>query len=242
MTLDDLLHQHALAAYDKRVYLSAMHGKHAWELRLDLGTLTFVGPHDVREEYAVQFLGTHSETQHTWLWAWANEAMFAHAQHLASALELRALGAHEAIAELQSAELQLDGSAHAQKADMPDKLAFIASGVCRAGAHFRASYPDGTLTMLIKDARFKRPVQRPLARVARIVPMFFSDHHLSDPVRAFTHYLEFYRLEPVVQQVDGSTHVTAHPRAGRDAIQLERNNLVAEFDASGAFRRISTAG
>ena len=239
MTLDDLFHQHALAAYDKRIYLSAMHGKHAWELRVDLGTLAFIGPHDAREEYAVQFLGTASDTQQSWRWAWANEAMFGNPAHLACARDLHALGNQETIAELQSPQHQLDGFALIQSPAFPDRLALIASGICHAGSHFRATYPDGALYMLIKDARFKRPVQRPLARIARIVPMFFSDHHASDPVRAFAHYLEFYRLEPVVQQVDGSIRVTARPRASRDAIQLERSNLMAEFDADGRFRRIA---
>ena len=236
-TLNDLYLEHALASYDKRIYLSAMHAKHSWELRLDLATLSFIGPHDQREEYTVQFLGTASITQNSWLWAWANEAMFSNPEHLASARLLQARGQADQITELTAPETRFDPTQIDRPTSLPERLVSIASGLCRAGAHFRSSYQDGALYMLIKDASFKRPVQRPLTRIARIAPMFFSYCLVTDPVRAFEHYLAFYRLESSMTTNHKVIRVTTAARVGKAAIQLEPQTLIAEFDIQRNFIR-----
>ena len=238
--LDVLYLEHAIASYDKSVYLEAMHGKQSWELRLDLGTLAFVGPHGVREEYAVQFLGTASTSRRTWLWAWANEAVFPQKSALVCAHELAALDKHGQLPELARSETSLIRSNSTIAFDT--MLAAVASGICRAGAHFRAPYDDGALWMLIKDARFKRPVQRPLARIARIVPMYFAKYQVTDALSAFLNYMSFYRLQPVGESHDNGTRVTVAPHSEPTAIQLEQRKLVAEFGRDQQFLRIDWLG
>jgi len=238
--LDVLYLEHAIASYDKSVYLDAMHGRHSWELRLDLGTLAFSEPHGVREEYAVQFLGTASTSRRTWLWAWANEAVFPQKSALVCAQELAALDKHGQLPELARPETSLIRSNSTIALDT--MLAAVASGICRAGAHFRAPYDDGALLMLIKDARFKRPVQRPLARIVRIVPMYFARYQVKDALSAFMSYVSFYRLQPVAEAHDTGTRVTVAPRSEPTAIQLEQRKLVAEFGRDQQFLRIDWLG
>jgi hypothetical protein len=230
MNFTELLTRHALASYDKQLYLQAMHGRHRWELRLDEATLTFSGPHNASETYKVQFIGTASDTAKTWRWAWANEGTFPNAGSLESARELQQQGAPE----LAEAEQPLPTPAEA--------FALVASGVCRAGAYFRAAYPDGALFMLIRDLRFKRVVQRPLTRIARVLPMFLSDFSLPDVQTAFEQYLHFYKFEPQPQALADGTRYSLAPRPGHDPMQVESQSLVAEFDATRRLRRIGLDG
>lgn len=232
-----LLHlfvQHGMAAFDKQVYLQAMHDKQHWELRLDTGTLTYTGAHGVLQPYRVQPIGTHSATERTFRWAWANPGTFPDAALLASAQQLRAFGEAQQLPQLTTPEVPALDVRNA------DVFALIASGICRAGCYFRAVYPDGALYLLIRDPSFKRPVQRPLARIARIVPLFLRVHPLPDAQTALAHYLQFYRLTPhSVTTPDGGTHMTVQPRPGQDAVRMELQPLQIEFDARRRLTQIS---
>ena len=105
MSFAELYARHAIASFDKQVYLEAMLGRKRWSFDAQRGTLIFEDAHDQELELAVQVLGTESDEDASWLWAWANPAAGLPARMLAAALELKALGEREAIPELSQAEV-----------------------------------------------------------------------------------------------------------------------------------------
>ncbi|MCW1967058.1 MAG: hypothetical protein KIH69_002910 [Anaerolineae bacterium] len=242
MTFDNLYLEHALAAFDKRIYLSAMHGSQHWELRLDLGHITYLGPHQQRQTYLLDALGTQSDTEGTWLWAWANPDMFRGEALLRSANALRQYGQTHGLREFCEPTLPITPTLTGQR------IAAVASGLCRAGTQVRCAYPQGSAYFLIRDPKFKRPVQRPLARIARILPMFASDErqlHAQDYQSAFEHYLRFYRLKAdsdVTPQ--GHRIYTVQPSGSANTLMGEglqlgdAKPLVVEFDAARQFVRV----
>ena len=236
MTFDEVYIEHAIAAFDKQVYLSAMHGSHHWELRLDLGRIAYLGPHNHRQEYQVEVLGTESETEHTWLWAWANPEMFSDTAFLRSAHALKKYGETHGLGELTVPVLPITYYVTGAR------IAAMTSGICRAAAYVRCAYPQGAAYMLIRDPHFKRPVQRPLTRISRILPMFVSDERQlpgRDYQTAFEHYLRFYRLGPAIRVTpDMHTFYTLQPTQREhtlmgEGLQIGENKpLVVEFDAA----------
>lgn len=220
MSFDALHVHHAVASFDKQIYLAAMFGKQRWSFDAARGVLIFEGAHAERTELAVQVLGTESDEDASWRWAWAQADSALASRLLTDAQMLRALGEREAIPELRDAETPLrlgfDGAT----------LAAVASGVCRAGCFFRAPYPGGALFLLVRDGHFRRFVTRPLPRIRRIFPMFLSDHRVPDARAHYLPYLAFYRLAVT------ETANTVEARHG------EADPLVATFDAAGQLKAL----
>ncbi len=220
MSFAELFARHAVASFDKQIYLEAMLGRKRWSFDAHRGTLIFEDAHDQELELATQVLGTESDEDQSWLWAWANEAAGLPARMLASVSELKALGVSAGIPEFTQPEVPfgpgLDGG----------RIAAVASGVCRAGCYFRAPYPGGAIFTLIKDAKFRRFVTRPLPRIKRVFPMFVSDTPVADAQGFYVNYLAFYRLKVAV---DGG-RVTATLGSAEP--------LIAEFGPDRRFIRI----
>jgi hypothetical protein len=219
---DDLFIKHAVASFDKQIYFDAMLGKSGWAFDLNSGVLAFRRPHEEDLQLNVQVIGTESEDSNTWLWAWANMQSHIPDTLLRSALELKALGEAEGIAELTAGELPITPQVN------PYRLMLAASGVSRAGCYFSARYPRGALYLLIKDARYKRSVTRPIPRILRVFPMFLSDISIDDQRAAFVHYLHFYRLNVMENGrfVHASSNSAPRTLAGGGTPQ----QLAAEFD------------
>jgi len=225
MTFEELVIKHGAASFDKQIYLQAMYGKAGWSLDLNTGVLAFRRSHEEPQQLFVQVLGTQSEDSGTWLWAWANGAQAFAPQLLGAAEELRALGTQLGIDELTSGEIvctpRLNG----------DAIAAVASGLCRAGCTFRAAYPRGALYLLVRDPRFKRPVSRPIPRIARAFPLFLKAHPDVPARAALMAYLNFYRLE--IEERDDVivawTNAAARNAIGAEAARL----LTARFAVDG---------
>ncbi len=83
--------------------------------------------------------------------------------------------------------------------------------------------------MLVKDAKFRRFVTRPLPRIKRILPMFLSDTPVEEAQAFYLNYLAFYRLTVKVE----SPRVTATLGSAEP--------LVAIFDPAGR-RLLSISG
>lgn len=219
---EDLFTKHGAASFDKQIYLDAMLGKSGWAFDLDSGVLAFRRPHEGDLQLNVQVLGTESEDSHTWLWGWANPSGVPDAL-LKSANELKAFGATANVPELTTPELPITPEVN------PQRIAMVASGVLRAGCTFRAQYPRGALYLLIKDPRYKRSVTRPIPRIARVFPMFLSDHFVADQRAAFISYLRFYRLDV---REDGDWVRATSAVAARTLVGVESpQHLEARFDA-----------
>lgn len=225
MTFDELYIQHGAASFDKQIYREAMLGRAGWGLDLASGVLAFRRPHEEPLQLQIQALGTESDDSQSWLWAWANTGQGFSQALLQSALELKALGARDGIAELTSAELPLTRAVNG------GRISAVASGICRAGCYFRAPYPGGALYLLIRDPRFKRPVSQPIARILRAFPMFLSDSPIAAQRAALLHYLQFYKLDVT----ESGARLTARSGSvARSVIGAEQPNvLAADFDAAG---------
>lgn len=220
MSFAALYTRHAVASFDKQIYLQAMLGGRPWSFDARRGTLIFEDVHDQQLELAVQVLGTESDEDGSWLWAWANEAAGLPQRMLAAASELRALGEAQAIPELRDGEVRFTPELDA------GRIAAVASGVCRAGCSFRAPYPGGAIHMLVKDAKFRRFVTRPLPRIRRVFPMFLSDNRVADARAFYLPYLAFYRL-------------TVESGEGRVVARLgSATPLIATFDADHQLLRL----
>lgn len=220
MSFAELFTRHAVASFDKQIYLRAMLGGRPWSFDARRGILIFEDIHDQQLELAVQVLGTESDEDGSWMWAWANTEAGLPQRMLAAASELRALGDAQAIPELRQGEVRFTSELDAAR------IAAVASGVCRAGCSFRAPYPGGAIYMLIKDAKFRRFVTRPLPRITRIFPMFLSDNRVADARAFYLPYLAFYRLavdageERVVARLGSATPLVAVFNADRQLVSL----------------------
>ena len=213
-----------------------MLGKSGWAFSLDEGTLAFRLPHETLT-LAVQLLGTESADDHTWLWVWGNTNSHIPARVMASAQELRLLGQTQAIDELSAPQFSLSPTTHSLH------IAAVASGICRAACYFRVAYPDGILYMLIKDARYKRSVRRPLQRIVHLFPLFIRESAITNQRDAYLHYLSFYRLS-VTQQDQRVTACQSNLSAGHSLVSTEdkdplnidvqqERRLQADFDLTG---------
>jgi hypothetical protein len=230
MTLEDLLIKHGAASFDKQIYFDAMLGKAGWGIDLSTGVIGFRRPHEDVLQLNFQVLGTESDDSRSWLWAWANTGQGFGPDLLVAANELRGFGEKHAVSELNTPELPLSERVNGAR------LSAIASGVCRAGCTFRASYPGGRLFLLIRDPRFKRPVSQPIQRILRAFPLFLADGAVADHRAALLAYAQFYKLEieESTTRISARTSATARTAAG---LQLD-NTLVAEFDAAGRLIRL----
>jgi len=230
MTFEEMFIKHGAASYDKQIYLQAMYGQAGWSLDLGTGVLAFRKPHEEPQQLYVQVLGTQSDDSGTWLWAWANEAQSFAPHLLAAAEELRAHGVRHGVRELTAGEITCDARTNG------DSIAAVASGVCRAGRTFRASYPRGALYLLIRDPRFKRPVSQPAPRIVRAFPLFLKAHLHAAARPALLAYLQFYRMNV---EEHGARVRAWSEGAARNAIGAEAaRGLIADFDDAGRLLRI----
>jgi hypothetical protein len=229
MIFEELFIKHGAASFDKQIYFDAMYGKARWALDLSTGVLALTRPHEEPVQLFAQVLGTESEDNGTWLWAWANGDQKFSQPLLQSALELRNIGTNDNVAELAAPELSCGRWINGQT------LSAVASGLCRAGCTFRAPYPRGALHLIIRDPRFKRPVSQPIPRILRAFPMFLQRYPLRRQREALLHYLDFYRLE--IETHDGSVRARAATQSRNSVGLAPANALIAEFSPAGTLTR-----
>ena len=219
-TLDELFHRHAAASFDKQLYLGDLLGKLPWQFDLSSGVLSFGD----RFKFPTQILGTESEGDQSWLWAWANRDSGIPDPHLRSARELQRLGKQDGIGEFTQPSLALEtANGHV--------LAMIASGICSTAAYYRGPYEGGAVFLLIQAGAFERNIPSPGARIAfvfsELIMKFELDHR-----KAFLGYMEYYRM----RVAGDDARMTAEAPNGE--------RLTAEFDQMGRLIQIkgSTAG
>jgi hypothetical protein len=139
--LDQLFEEHALASYDKQMCLAEVVGERSWHTDLEDGLIVFGD--DI--SFKLQIIGTHSNYDNTWLWAWANTRSGLPEELLNAAHHLRKYGEQHGIDELVTPKFRLDDyDGH--------YLAMIASGLCRADCYYRAPYDEGAAFLIIEDA------------------------------------------------------------------------------------------
>lgn len=169
---------HAASAFAKQLHLDDLVGELDWHVDLGSGCLSFGD----RYRWQTQVLGTASEINNSWLWAWANPSGIA-PELLQAALALRDFGEQHGITELVEAQLplaEIDGHF----------LALLASGLLDAGAYYRAPYEGGAAFLLITDERFPRCSEPPLGRIASVFPQALAALDIPNHKIALAGYLE----------------------------------------------------
>lgn len=205
--LQDVYQRCAVAAFDRQLRLADLVGGLDWHLDVPEARLSFGG----RYRWAVQFLGTESGSDGTWLWAWRNRSGLPR-RGLFGSLALWEAGQRAAVPEFAESQLPLaevDGHA----------LAAVASVLRNSNAYYRCPYDGGALFVLIQDTWYPRAEIDPVERIAAVFPQAVATLPLSDHWAAWASYLTSYGLAAFAE---GDTLVTV-----RDGVPVLR----ATFDA-----------
>ncbi|KAF1712308.1 hypothetical protein CSC70_01935 [Pseudoxanthomonas kalamensis DSM 18571] len=165
-----LLQRHIGTAFARQLALSDLvEGEGGYDLDLHENALRFGD----RLKFPVQLLGTESEGDHSWLWAWANTASQLPPELLQASLQLRDLGVRDGIAELSERTFPTTiANGH--------QLSLLASGVVGNACYYRAPYVGGALYLLIQPAPeevlLPATIERCVSVIPQVISMFEVDH------------------------------------------------------------------
>ncbi|HEY3354790.1 MAG TPA: hypothetical protein VGQ83_16165 [Polyangia bacterium] len=209
----ELFLDHVATGWDRQMLLSELLDEHEWKLDLESGRIAFSsGGTLCRKEwtFAVEVLGTESDTSETWRWSWANPGGIPDQLTLASR-RLQALGTEQGIPELAEPVLALcDVTGH--------ELALCATSLLGADAYYRGPHGGGAVYVLIRDGAFPPPAVAPVVRLARHFPSLLATFDLTDHRRALRGFL----------RANGIPSVEREPRTLE--VQTPGHVLVAAFD------------
>ena len=206
--LNLLFSEVAIASFLRQQHLVHLVGDSGWSLNIPTGTLSFGND----RHWHTQILGTESHETNTWLWAWANTGSNLPPALIQASLQMKQLGEQQQIPELTEPQIPLSGDINGHV------LSMIASGVCDADAYYRGPYDGGAAFLLIKDEKFPRSKESPLARLPHIFPQAISAFAIPDHRLALTSYLD--------------QHGITYNNEGNTVIVKEGGNIVltAAFD------------
>lgn len=147
MRIADLLAARAAAAVGRQqALLAAIPASQEWDVDAHHGQLTFKdGP-----EWHVQILGTATESNNTWLWAWADERSRLPDAVVKAGRSLERYGLLLDIEEFTEEDFKLGGL----KADYVALLSTAVLG--DAAGFYRCSFPGGGVYVLVTDERAPR--------------------------------------------------------------------------------------
>ncbi|WP_416886038.1 DUF6882 domain-containing protein [Marinospirillum sp.] len=166
--LKNLLNQSVGHSFAKQLAFGDLLGDGSWRIDLTEGRVFFGDDLSFR----IQLLGTESEGNATWLWAWANEASNLPAELLELCTLLKTTGEQGSIPELSERSFPLEqANGHT--------LAMIAAGLFNC-CYYRAPYPGGALFFLVQNppAQVAEPVgiTRAATVITEVISEFDVDH------------------------------------------------------------------
>ncbi len=202
-------------AFDRQLLLADLISNLSWSYDLQSGILSFSD----RFAWQAEVLGTESEEDGTWLWAWANDASNIPLQHQCASLKLKALGEEHGIAEFTEPMVPLD---HADG----HSFAAVAVGEGLGKAYYRSPYEGGAAFLLITDDRLQFEVHDPLQRILTVFPQAISALEMSNHREALQGYLLHYGFAP---DHDGSALLLCEP--GQEVLR-------AQFDVHGRLQEL----
>jgi hypothetical protein len=215
LTLARMFEVHAAYSLDKQLALGEMlKACRGWNFDMESGRITF----GQSLSFPAQVLGTESEADGTWLWAWANSASGIPPRLLKAAEHLKRFGTENKVAELTEPELPLNKISG-------DQLAMIASGACKSDAFYRGAYKGGALYLLIEGPNIQKLVRSSAQRVATVFTRAISEWPLNHRL-AFLNYLHFkgYRNDQCGDSITGTSP--------------DGEQVVAEFDVLSRLTKI----
>ncbi len=175
--IEDLLERHGAFALEKQDALADFLGEHDWWLDLPAGTVDF-GQGRV---YPIQLIGTESNADHTWLWAWANKETKIPEPLLRSATRLREFGVQEQVQALVEPELTLDSvDSHT--------LGLVAAGITGADAYYLGHHDRGAVLFLVSASELQSALKQSVLHMTTIFTTFISSWSVASHQRAFVAY------------------------------------------------------
>jgi hypothetical protein len=189
---NEALAQHVITAMARQLALADLIGGRNWGVDIPAGTASF----GTDLSYSIQLLGTESEQDHSWLWAWANAQSDLPPAVLHAASWLREYGQRSAVAELVEPTFSLD------RAD-GHQLALLASGLT-GRCYYRGPYPGGALFFLLEGVPAEvlapaRP-ERAVTVITQVLQAFPVDHRAA--VQSFLQQ-QGWRVETAADAVAG---------------------------------------
>lgn len=165
-------------------------GGHSWSFDLQTGLISF----GRERTFPFQLLGSESEYDGTWMWAWANTVSDINETLTQSSRRLRELGAANGIDEFCQPKFACtETNGHV--------LSMVASGVCQAHAYYRCPYEGGAAFILV-DFGAALPDESPLlVRMQTVFMEFILGFNVTNQRAAFASYA---RLRGVRTTDDGT--------------------------------------
>lgn len=220
--LDDLFHRHVAAAFDKQMrlgdFLREAAGSPEWSFDPSNGHLTF--GNGVR--FQAQILGSQSEIEETWLWAWANDVAALPDNCLTAARAIRDYGtAHEIVQFTTGLATCASFFSEDLESFAGHALSVIAVGLLGYDAYYSAPYEGGVAVLLLKDPRLESTIKTPIGRILTTFPQALNGYPITDHKTALCGYLEHYGFTPIASE----TEVVVNQAGSRI--------LTAQFDLLG---------
>jgi hypothetical protein len=168
MDFDDIFVRCAGSATARQLGLSDVLGDRSWAVDIGAGTAMF---DDLK--YRIQLLGTEAERDHSWLWAWANEASGLPSFVLTGSQKLRAFGAARGLDILAQRAVSLGKlSGH--------QVAMVCSTLLGNVPYYRGPYDGGALYFTLEGVELP-PVDGPriVTVLSQVITTFDVDHRLA---------------------------------------------------------------
>ena len=171
-TFREQLSIYIATAFARQLALEEFLGKHYWSVDIDAATVDFGNG----KTYPIQLLGTESESQRNWLWAWANQYNDLPDRILQACNRIRTFGKKNKIAELTDPSVPLSvANGH--------MLALLSAGVIGNCCYYRGPYKGGgALFFLVSTppAPVFAPITlvRAVTTISQVVSQFDVNHRL----------------------------------------------------------------
>ena len=173
----DLFLEYGADSLHKQYAAADYLGEHSWQFSLETGLISF-GPDRI---FPFQVLGSESEYDGTWMWAWANPLSNINGALAQSSRTLRELGAANGIDEFRQPKFEC-------KEINGHLLSMVASGICKAPAYYRCPY-DGGAAFILVDFGGDLPDESPLlSRMQTVFIEFISSFDVANERAAFASY------------------------------------------------------
>ncbi|MBP0581977.1 hypothetical protein J8I29_21795 [Labrys sp. LIt4] len=170
-SLNDLFSAEAGSAFARQLALGDLVGDRPWSVDIGRGEIAFGS--DL--SFPIQVLGTCSEQDNSWLWAWANQQSDLPASVLAASLRIRDIGRQRGIGEFVEPKFMLGTVTD-------HMLAMLCGALLDRSCYYRASYQGGAVFLLLDNlpASIRAPVapERVNTVLMQVVSNFELDHRI----------------------------------------------------------------
>jgi len=166
-----LFSQYAGTAFAKQLAFGDFLDERNWGVDLGTGHVTF----GTDLSYPLQLLGSESDGDSSWLWAWANDASNLPEPLLENARKLKNLGEKQGISELVERSYSVEEvNGHL--------LSMLASGMESSACYYRGPYEGGALYFLVCNIpdNVTNPVspERATSVLSQVIAQFDVEHQV----------------------------------------------------------------